>query len=196
MRFQPSAYSDAVAPFSPFGAGEDGGGVSPDAAGTAIDVAGKFATMGLDAWQRSADAKAAKWERMAAKKAAARKKKAAAKAAAQQAAMTPAAPAPAPVQAAAAMNPMLKWGLIVGGVGLVGFALYMVLKKKEEPPKPKANPKRVHIKAKPQRRAAAVRPAASEFAPDDAPVEEVEEVEDDAFAGPDDGDDYGDERGE
>ena len=71
----------------------------------------------------------------------------------------------------------------------------MVLKKKEEPHKPKHNPKRVHIKAKPQRRAAAVRPAASEFAPDDAPVEEVEEVEDDVFAGPDD--DYGsDERGE
>jgi hypothetical protein len=196
VRFQPSAYSDAVAPFSPFAAVEGGGGgASPDAAGTAIDVAGKLATVGLDAWQRAADAKAAKWQKLAAKKAAARKKKAAAAAAAQQAAMTPAAPAPAPVQAAAAMNPMLKWGLIVGGVGLVGFALYMVLRKKEEPSKPKSNPKRVHIKAKPQRRAAAVRPAASEFAPDDAPVEEVEEVEDDVFAGPDD--DYGsDERGE
>jgi hypothetical protein len=79
----------------------------------------------------------------------------------------------------------------------------MVLKKKEEPPKPKHNPKRVHVKAKPQRRAAAVRPAASEFAPDDAPVEEVEEVEveEDVFSGPEDdgyaGDDYGDtERGE
>ena len=188
MRFQPSAYSDAVAPFSPFGEG----GASVDASGAAIDVAGKLATIGLDAWQKSADAKAEKWRRMAAKKAAAKKKKAAAKAAAQQAAMT-SAPVP-PVQAAAAMNPMLKWGLVAAGVGLVGFALYMVLKKKEEPPKSKSNPKRVHVKATPKRRAAAVRPAVSEFDPDDAPGEEVEqvEVEEDVFSGPDD---YGDGEG-
>ena len=196
MRFQPSAYSDAVAPFSPFDGVEGGGGVSPDATSTAIQAGGQLLDVGLSAWQRHADAKAAKWERMAAKKEAAKRKKAAAKAAAQQAAMAPA-PAAAPVQAAAAMNPMLKWGLIVAGVGVAGFALYMVLRKKEEPSKPKHNPKRVHVKNPPKRRVSRVRPAASEFAPQDAPVEEVEEVEvEEEFSGPDDDGYAGDEGGE
>ena len=87
MRFQPSAY--AAPPFSPFDGVEGGGGASADTTGMAVDVAGKLVNVGLDVWQRSADAKADKWRRMAAKKDAAKKKKAAAKKAAAQAALLP-----------------------------------------------------------------------------------------------------------
>lgn len=188
MRFQPSAY--AAPPFSPFDGVEGGaGGASADTTGMAVDVAGKFIDAGLSAWQRSADAKADKWRKMAAKKDAAKRKKAAAKAAAaQQTAMTPA-PVTSPVQAAAAMNPMLKWGLVIGGIGLVGFAAYMLLRKKEEPPKPKANPRRAFIKAAPKRRSPEVRAARTEV----PAVEDEVEVEEDVFSGPDDGDLAGDE---
>jgi hypothetical protein len=159
----------------------------------AVDVAGKFIDAGLSAWQRSADAKADAWRKMAAKQEAAKRKKKAAKkaaaAAAQQTAMTPA-PAVSPVQSAAAMNPMLKWGLVIGGIGLVSFAAYMLLRKKPEEHKPKHNPKRVHVKAAPKRRNPEVRPARTEVP---AAVEEVEVEEEDVFSGPDDGDLAGDD---
>jgi len=192
VRFQPSAY--AAPPFSPFDGVEGGaGGASADTTGMAVDVAGKFIDAGLDVWQRSADAKADKWRALAAKQEGAKRKKAAKKkaaAAAQQTAMTPA-PAVSPVQAAAAMNPMLKWGLVVGGIGLVGFAAYMLLRKKEEPPKPKSNPRRAFIKAAPKRRSPEVKAARTEVP---AIEEEVEVEEEDVFSGPeDDGDLAGDD---
>lgn len=182
MRFQPSAY--AAPPFSPFGAVE--GGASGGAEGAAIEVAGKLATVGLDAWQKSADAKADKWRKLAAKKAAKKKKAAERKAAAAVAAQQTVV-APTPVQAAATMNPMLKWGLVAAGIGLVGFAVYMLTRKKEEPSKPKPNPRRAFIKTKPKRRNPEIRAAATEI-----PAVTLEGV--DEFSGPDDdalaGDDY------
>jgi len=179
VRFQPSAYSDVAATASPAGAA----GVSPDMTSTAIQAGGQIVNLGLDAWQRSADSKAEKWRKVAAKKAkkAAAKKRAAAEAAA--AAATSSVPVPlSPVPTT--MSPWVKWGLIAGGVGIVGFALYMLTRKKDEP-KPKHNPKRIHVKSPPKRRVANVRPAATEL----PSREEHAEEEDERLHNPDE--DYG-----
>jgi len=160
VRFQPSAYSDVAAVAPPTGAA----GASSDLTSAAIQAGGQAISLGLDAWQRAADAKADKWSRAAAKKA---KKKAAAAAAKRAAAVAmtpmPGAPLPAPLPTTA-LSPLLKWGLIAGGVGIVGFAIYMITREKAEP-KARHNPKRINIKAKPARRAPSVRPAATELAP-------------------------------
>lgn len=163
MRFQPSAYSDVAAVAPPTGAT----GASSDLTSAAIQAGGQAISLGLDAWQRAADAKSDKWSRAAAKKAK-KAKKARADAEAKRAAavaMTtmPGASLPAPLPTTA-LSPLLKWGLIAGGVGIVGFAIYMITREKAEP-KARHNPKRIHVKAKPSRRAPSVRPAATELAP-------------------------------
>jgi hypothetical protein len=170
VRFQPSVYSDVAASAS--SAGEPGS----DLTGNVAKLGMQVASMGLDAWQAKADARADKWRALAAKKDKQKRKKQAAARAAAAMQSQPAALPPTPV-VETAMNPWMKWGLIAAGVGIAGFALYMVLKKKDEPPKPKANPKRTFVKNPPKPRVTKVRPAATEI-PETIEVEEIEEVED------------------
>ncbi len=187
MRFQPSAYSDVAATAPPAGAS----GADPSAAVAAniAQLGTRAAGMGLDAWQARSDARAEKWRKIAAKRA--KKPKGFGAKSGQQAAVPTAPMLPAPLPPTA-MNPMLKWGLIAAGVGIVGFALFMVLRKKEEPAKPKSNPKRVFIKAPAKPRVTNVRPASTEI-PATIEIEENPADDDDGggYAG-DDGDDYGD----
>lgn len=187
MRFQPSAYSDVAASAPPAGAG---GGVSADAASSVVRLGTEAVGMGLDAWQARSDAKMDKWRKLAAKKA----RKAKALAAARQQAAMPAAPAPMPLAPvpAAAPNPWVKWGLIGAGVLIVGVLGYLALRKKDEPHKPKHNPKRVFIKAPPKPRVTNVRPAATEI-PSSIEIEENPADDDDGGGyTDDDGGDYGD----
>ena len=182
MRFQPSAYSDVAASAPP-------AGVSEEAAASATKLATQVVGMGLDSWQASADARANKWRTLAAKKAKKAKKIAAAKAAQRQQAMPPP-PAAPPAPIATGMDPWMKWGLIAAGIGVVSFAAFMLLRRKQEP-KPKPNPKRTFGKSPPKTRVIRVRPAATEI-PETIEVEEVEEVEDLRNPARDEDDGYGD----
>lgn len=181
MRFQPSAYSDVAASAPP-------AGVSEEAAASLAKLGTQVVGMGLDSWQASADARANKWRTLAAKKAKKAKKIAAAKAAQRQQAMLPPAALPAPV--ATGMEPWMKWGLIAAGIGVVSFAAFMIIRKKQEP-KPKPNPKRTFGKSPPKTRVIRVRPAATEI-PETIEVEEVEEVEDLRNPSRDEDEGYGD----
>lgn len=167
MRFQPSVYSDVAASAPPAGAAE--GELTASVAKLGTQVVG----MGLDSWQARADSRANKWRTLAAKKAKKAKKAAAARDAQRQQAMLPPVALPAPV--ATGMEPWMKWGLIVAGIGVVGFAAFVLLRKKPEP-KPKPNPKRTFIKQPPKTRVVRVRAAATEI-PETVEVEEVGEVE-------------------
>jgi hypothetical protein len=213
VRFQPSAYAAPPAFPPDYGAADSRASreVSPETAGQLVEIGGKLTSMGVDAWQRSADKGIDRWRKVAKKKGAAKKRKQAeAQAQAQAAAAAAMTPAPAP----AGMSPTMKWGLIAAGVGIVGFALYMLVIRKKETPKPKSNPRRTVRRASAPTRPRDVRPAASEFASrrsaaaggaasgsadqegsreSDEEVEELPTESEEGFSGFDD--DYGDADG-